>query len=187
MPRSRRYVDRSGDYYITTLDHGVVVVHPKTNEWINFSNDTHEPYRLKTNMAWSVFEDRSGVIWTSTFDGGVLKLLPRDNTFMQVYPGSNDNTSPFINTIFRASDKTLWVATGGKGLHYLDTTYHQLVDSKFYHGGKIIVKENGACGERRSPTQFMDRNRCRCECLRSAAKNLTYLDPASLTPDNGSE
>ncbi|HLY68388.1 MAG TPA: two-component regulator propeller domain-containing protein, partial [Puia sp.] len=108
---------------------------PKTNTWVYFSNDPHNPHYLEGNGIYrdGFVEDRDGKIWVITLaaDGNILQSLDRSSgKFIPCHP----KIGPAMTEDFK---KIMMIATDGQGTLYLSS----------YNNGSGLFSLNPGTGE----------------------------------------
>lgn len=109
--------DRAGRYWISTFNQGIFVYEPHTKSLKNFRNEARQPFFIKANMTWSIFEDNYGVIWVSTYGGGIIKLVFPQSSFRQIVNKGSEHPTALVNCIFEGSGQNTWIGTQSNGLY----------------------------------------------------------------------
>ncbi len=113
------YEDKQGNIWIGTLNNGISVFHPETEQIDNYSHEPENPLSLSHNTIQAICGDRDDGIWIGTFGGGLNYYSFSTNTFQKVDFVDTDGTNnlyDYINCLSVGSDGTIWIGTAEAGL-----------------------------------------------------------------------
>jgi ligand-binding sensor domain-containing protein len=71
------YEDKTGNIWIGTIAHGVIVYNPETEKYVAYNKADHN---LGSDAIFSTFGDSKGNIWVGTMGGGLSLFNPRKIT-----------------------------------------------------------------------------------------------------------
>lgn len=108
------YQIKSGEILIGTFGGGLNIYNKRTNKFINYQNNPHNPKSISSNNIWCIFQDSKGNIWIGTDDGGLNRFDIKKNEFIHYKNNPNDLNSINCNkvlNIMEDSKGTLWIGT----------------------------------------------------------------------------
>ncbi|MCQ4165005.1 two-component regulator propeller domain-containing protein [Tahibacter harae] len=115
--------ERSGLLLVGSWVNGLSVHDPRTRAFIRVDAVPNEPRALPARSVLSVHADADGTLWAGLTEGGGLVHLDLQRGVLQRYvndPADAGSLSHnFVQSVIRASDGSLWVATMGGGLNRL--------------------------------------------------------------------
>jgi diguanylate cyclase (GGDEF)-like protein len=97
----RLLVDRAGNLWIGTVNHGVLRLRDGRVETLS------SEVGLPNDRVSALFEDREGSVWVGT-NGGLLRL--RDAPFVS-YTTEHGLADNYVRSVLETADRTLWVGT----------------------------------------------------------------------------
>jgi PAS domain S-box-containing protein len=120
--------DSEGRLWVGTLEDGLYISNPLTNEFVCCKNEKCKSGSLSHNEVISIYEDvDSGLVWIGTNGGGLNIFDPFRKKF-ELYnniSGSND-----IVAICNSNDGGVWVGTFGGGLKKFNPGDKKFTDYK---------------------------------------------------------
>ena len=111
-----------------------------SQKFVNYRNNSSDPYAISHDQVWPIFEDRSGTLWLGTIGGGLNKYNLNGKAFTHIKHQPGDPNSLSQNNtwaIFEDPNGTLWVGTDG-GLNQFDKA-----TGTFKHHRHDLARPNG--------------------------------------------
>lgn len=114
------FEDSKGGLWVSTEDRGL----------FRLEGNTHKNYfaskKVQNNVISSIVEDKNGGIWVGSLNNGLFKYEASADTFYQVYCRGGANLP--ISDLYVTATNTIYVATDGRGVKYVDTTRGELLN-----------------------------------------------------------
>jgi PAS domain S-box-containing protein len=131
--------DRSGQLWIGTGNaavegQGLNCFDRKTERFVHYQHDPHNPQSLSDNTVPAIYEDAEGVLWVGTFGGGLNRFDPQTGCFSRYQHDPSNPQSLRDDKIWRIyEDKAgrLWIGTWGGGLNRLERETGQFFHSRY--------------------------------------------------------
>lgn len=111
------YQDRSGTLWLGTWGGALSRFDEKTNTFVNYAPDPHDPQRLNGGGINTILEDRTGTLWVGAMDG--LYRYERNSGAFTRYTESRGLPSSTVRCILEDGAGRLWLSTQ-KGISRFD-------------------------------------------------------------------
>jgi ligand-binding sensor domain-containing protein/signal transduction histidine kinase len=113
------YHDHSGMLWLGTFGGALMRFDEKSERFVTYSPDSHDPHKLNGGGITTIHEDRTGTLWVGGFDG--LYRYNRQNEAFTRYTESQGLPSSTIRCILEDGVGRLWLSTQ-RGISRFDPT-----------------------------------------------------------------
>ncbi len=120
--------DRHGNFFIGTLNNGLIKLDRKTDTYITYQHDPSNPENSMPGYGvHEMLPDTNGMIWLGTIEG-LARFDPEAETFENFVVNPNEKYDPrnSIKSMLRDSGGMLWIGTAN-GLYRLDENIGKLL------------------------------------------------------------
>ncbi len=107
------FEDSRGMIWVGTDGGGVSEINPATYNFINFSSDSTNKFRISNNRVFTIFESHDGMMWFGTMYG--LNRYDRKTGKIKIFTKTDGLPGNLINAVEEDNKNRLWIATD-KGL-----------------------------------------------------------------------
>lgn len=115
-------IDDVGRVFIASLGSGLIILDPKTQQFLSYTHQQNDPSSISSNFLISLAHDKQQRLWIGTYGGGLNLFDATSGTFKAYLRQPDNEHSLGENRVFDivAGENGLWLATFGAGLNFLD-------------------------------------------------------------------
>ncbi|QTE23707.1 ATP-binding protein [Polaribacter cellanae] len=110
------FYDVNGFIWIGTDGDGLYKINVETGKLTLFKHQKNNRFSISNNSITSISQDRNGNLYFLD-KTGLINILTKPNNNIKYYHGLKNNTPTSVLSIFKSSDKSIWLGTDGEGLN----------------------------------------------------------------------
>jgi signal transduction histidine kinase/ligand-binding sensor domain-containing protein/CheY-like chemotaxis protein/AraC-like DNA-binding protein len=107
-------IDKDGLCWLATFNKGILVFDNNNKSTYSFNIENAEPFNIKRNNIWKLYEDNKGIIWVASYGSGIIKINKHDSKFQHLAIKNAPNSklsSSYTSTIAKGDGNTIWIGT----------------------------------------------------------------------------
>lgn len=136
------FYDDNGFVWAGTDGDGIFRINTLTNKVTVFKNNNDNKFSISNNTITHINKDINGNLYI-VGKKGVINVLVKKNKDIKYYNGLESNSPTTVLSVFKSSDKSLWIGSDGEGLNRVlknNNKIHYSIDSKgkSYFEGRYI-------------------------------------------------